>query len=321
MKIIYTDAHLSHNPPSEIYDGVLESYAEKSSRAEVIIEALRTAELGPIIQPKHFPLKHIQAVHQKQYIDFLRSRSENLAKNAVLYPSFFMSDTYAPVTPGTFSSSLAAVDAALTGADLLLKGEQWAYSLCRPPGHHAAHHTMGGYCYFNNAAIAAHYLSSRGRVAILDIDFHHGNGTQDAFYDRGDVLYVSLHADPSNNYPYSSGFADERGSYEGQGTTINYPLAKTTSNRQYLRCLKQALADIEAFGPDYLIVSAGFDTLVSDPIAGLQLDETAYPLIGTAIATLQLPTLIVQEGGYDVAKLGTVVSEFLRSFTTASTAQ
>lgn len=314
MKVVYTDAHRQHNPPFEIYDDVKVPYAETAARAEVIIATIREQQIGPIVSPRDHALRYIEAIHLPEYVRSLRRHSQQLDTNGVLYPSYFMSDTYAPVTPGTFAAARAAVDAALTGADLLLHEEAAVYSLCRPPGHHAAHHSMGGYCYFNNAAIAANYLSAHGRVAILDIDYHHGNGTQDAFYDRADVLYVSLHADPATAYPYGSGFAHETGRGKGRGFTVNVPLPKTTNDADYLRVLRTALGYIKKFAPEYLIVSAGFDTFIDDPIGGLRLTHHAYSSIGKAIAGLSLPTMIIQEGGYNVSHLGSIVGDFLKQF-------
>lgn len=314
MIIVYTDTHLSHQPQYEVYDGRLVAYAETSQRAETIIAAIRSRKVGAIIPPRRFPLRHLYAVHQKQYVDFIRLRSAALNAGNELHPSYFMSDTYAPIVAGTYDASRRAADAALTGAELLLRGTRHVYSLCRPPGHHAAHHTMGGYCYFNNAAIAAEYLSRTGRIAILDIDFHHGNGVQDAFYDRSEVLYVSLHADPVISYPYSSGYTIEQGAHEGFGYTTNYPLSRQTNNKQYLRVLSKALARISDFSPDYLVVCTGFDTFYLDPIGGFQLTADVYPVIGNRIASLNLPTLLIQEGGYNVTHLGNLVADFLSGF-------
>jgi acetoin utilization deacetylase AcuC-like enzyme len=314
MTIVYTDAHKAHQPPKEIYDGELADYAESAARADSIIGALREQKLGDIVSPEKFPIDHIYALHQRQYVDFLKMRSEGLGEGKVLYPSYFMSDTYAPITDGTYSAALAAVDAALTGAERVLGGENYVYTLCRPPGHHAGHHAMGGYCYFNNAAIAANYMSAKGKVAILDIDFHHGNGTQDAFYDRDDVLYVSLHADPTGNYPYSSGYEDEKGRGAGTGFNINYSLSLDTGNDQYLEVLAKALEDVQDFKPDFLVVSLGFDTFNEDPIAGLKLTLPVYADMGNMVRKLELPTLLVQEGGYNVEHLGEMAAGFLSSF-------
>jgi acetoin utilization deacetylase AcuC-like enzyme len=227
-------------------------------------------------------------------------------------------DTYTPIASKTYEAARSAVDVTLTGAKYLLGGEQIVYALCRPPGHHAEYKTMGGYCYFNNAAIAANYLSKHGGVAILDIDFHHGNGTQQIFYYRPDILYVSLHADPHEKFPYSSGFANEQGAGEGFGFNRNYPLPLGTTNEQYLGVLLKALRDVQTFNPKFLIVSAGFDTYEKDPIGGFKLTIPFYQTIGKEIANLHLPTIIVQEGGYYIEDLGRIALSFLKGITNTS---
>lgn len=314
MIIIHDSGHQLHQPSFELYDGQPVVYPETSARADTILSALRANHVGDIQQPEPFPAEHTLAIHQSEYVEFLRQKSAQTPVGKQLYPSYFLSDTYAPITTGTFDAAVAAMNAALTGAEHLRQGERVVYSLCRPPGHHAAHHSMGGYCYFNNAAIAAQFLSQHGTVAVLDIDYHHGNGTQEAFYDRADVLYISLHADPASNYPYISGFADESGAGAGRGYNLNLPLPKATDTARYLTVLQIALERIRQFQPAFLVVSAGFDTYKNDPIGGMNLDEAAYTSIGQAIAALKLPALIIQEGGYDVASLGNLVVRFLKAF-------
>lgn len=317
MKIIYTKNHALHNPPYEIYDGVKEPYAECADRLSSIVAALR--EKGyRLTAPQTFPQAYITALHQDAYVGYLKKRSANLKKDEVLYPSYFLMDTYTPITNGTFTAAKSAVNVALTGAQCILNGERVVYSLCRPPGHHAEYKNTGGYCYFNNAALAADYLSQTGKVAILDIDFHHGNGTQALFYDRDDVLYVSLHADPRVRFPYSSGITDEIGEGKGKGFTRNYPLPLGTTNRQYHQTLRKALNDVQSFHPDFLIVSLGFDTSEHDPIGGFKLTTPFYQTIASDIATLNLPTLLVQEGGYAVAELGNMACSFLSGFAALS---
>ena len=223
-------------------------------------------------------------------------------------------DTATPIVSGTASAARAAVDIALTAVDRVLAGEPLAYALCRPPGHHAGRNLIGGYCFFNNAAIAAQSMLDRGaqRVAILDVDFHHGNGTQQIFWDRGDVLYVSLHGDPAGSYPYFSGYATERGSGPGEGATLNLPLAGGTDGDAYLGALDEALRAIRDFDPDApLIVSLGFDTYHADPICNLSLHTDDYVRIGAAIASLAMPVVAIQEGGYAVEALGANAVAFL----------
>ena len=314
MRVFYAPDHVLHNPPEEIYDGVRAVYAERADRAEAIITRLRQEAGYDIRRPRRFAESYITAVHHPQYVAFLRRRSAGLAEGEVLFPSYFMTDTYAPITAGTYRAARRSVDTALAAAEAVVHGQPYAYGLCRPPGHHAEHISVGGYCYFNNAAIAAEYLVARGKVAILDIDFHHGNGTQHSFADRADVLYVSLHADPRVRYPYISGFRDECGTGPGQGFTLNYPLPLGTGDHAYLRTLRRALRDIERFSPDYLVVSAGFDTYAEDPIGGFALTTAVYEEVGQAITGLGLPTVILQEGGYNVEALGEMAHRLLQGF-------
>lgn len=312
LKIVYSPKHKLHNPKYEVYDGKKEDYSEILERIEMIRNSLKKNKIGEFIQPKIFPLQDIQKVHDKQYVNFLKNKSKGLNKSDNFFPSYFIIDTYTPITYGTFQAAKLAVDCALTGAEIIQKGEKLVYVLCRPPGHHAGVRNMGGYCYFNNAAIAADYLSKVGRVAILDIDYHHGNGTQQIFYDRKDVLYVSLHADPNKKYPYISGFKNEIGIGKGEGFNKNYPLPLDTSENFYRQTLQKALNDIVNFKPNYLVLSAGFDTYKKDPIGGFKLHTSFYKIIGQYIASLHFPTLIIQEGGYYLPDIGNNVLNLLK---------
>jgi len=224
-------------------------------------------------------------------------------------------DTATPIVAGTAAAARAAVDVALSAARVVVEGEPLAYGLCRPPGHHAARRMLGGYCFFNNAAITAEWLRRDGgfaRVAILDVDYHHGNGTQQLVWDRGDVLYLSLHADPARAYPYFSGFADERGAGDGEGATANYPLPAGTTLDGYATALREALNLVEDFAPDApLVVSLGFDTFERDPIGDLGLRTTDYAEVGSMIGQLGLPVVALQEGGYAVDAIGANAVAFL----------
>ncbi|HKS13126.1 MAG TPA: histone deacetylase family protein, partial [Pseudomonas sp.] len=219
---------------------------------------------------------------------------------------FYAMDAGAPITHGTWEAVRSSADVALTGVDLIIDGARGAFALCRPPGHHAAREYMGGYCYLNNAAIAAERCLSRGakRVAILDVDFHHGNGTQNIFYDRDDVLFVSLHGDPHISYPYFAGFAHEQGTGRGAGFNLNYPLAKGTRWDTYEVALADALKRIQACQPDFLIISLGVDTFEHDPISHFRLTSADFVKMGEAIARAGLATLFVMEGGYMVDEIG-----------------
>jgi acetoin utilization deacetylase AcuC-like enzyme len=224
-------------------------------------------------------------------------------------------DTATPIVAGTAAAARAAVDVALTASRLVVDGASLAYGLCRPPGHHAARGMLGGYCFFNNAAIAAEWLrreAGYGRVAILDVDYHHGNGTQQIFWERGDVLYVSLHADPARAYPYYSGFAVERGAGPGHGTTLNLPQPPGAGLDAYAESLDRGLEAIRTFAPDApLVLSLGFDTFERDPIGDLGLGTEDYAVIGSMVAGLGMPVVALQEGGYAIDAIGANAVSFL----------
>lgn len=313
IPIIYSPAHLRHSPQFEIFEGEKIPHAEKKERIEEIKKTLIQKGYKTFVSSKSFPITHITKIHQKSYIEFIRQKSNSLKDvNFELYPSYYSMDTYTPILRGTFDAAKQSVDVALTGASLIQKGKKIAYGLCRPPGHHADSNIMGGYCYFNNAAVAADYLSLHGRVAILDIDFHHGNGTQHIFYERSDVFYVSLHVDPTVKFPYISGFSDETGIGKGKGFTKNFPLPLGTAENTYYKTLKKAISHIKKFNPDYLVVSLGFDTFENDPIGGFKLSIPFYRTIGKEMSYLNTPTLLIQEGGYAVSSLGEMAHFILK---------
>ena len=216
---------------------------------------------------------------------------------------------------GTYEAAISSMDVALSGADWLNAGNRFAFSLCRPPGHHAFKDLAGGFCYLNNAAIAAQALRCTvPRVAILDIDVHHGNGTQGVFYDRADVLTVSLHADPTRFYPFFWGHADERGEGAGLGYNFNLPLVRKTRDEGFLAALDRALARIAAFCPGALVIALGLDAYEGDPFAGLSVSTPGFRRIGGKIGELDLPTVLVQEGGYVCEGLGGNLIAFLDGF-------
>lgn len=343
MITIVSRAHALHAAPHEFLDGRLIRPYESPARAEMIVAALERAAFGPLQAPQSFGPAPILAVHDSTYLTYLEHAyarwvaaggdpaavlpstlavrwMDRRCLHPLVAPGYYSFDLSAPIVAGTYQAARAAADVALTAAGLLLTGERLAYALCRPPGHHAGSDLYGGYCYLNNAAIAAEYLLQQARqarpgpatVAILDIDFHHGNGTQQIFYERDDVLFVSIHADPAREYPYFAGYADELGIGPGRGSNLNLPLEAGTDDAAYLATLEQALAVVADFAPRFLVLSAGFDTFGGDPIGDFALTGAAYPAIGQRIATLGLPTLVVQEGGYAVAELGENVAGLLR---------
>jgi acetoin utilization deacetylase AcuC-like enzyme len=340
MISIFPKEHSLHNPPHELLDGILLPPYESPERASLILAAVEQANLGPVIAPRDFGMEPIRAIHSAEYLRYLETIYERWVAAggsplAVLpealavrwmnrpsdhpkaAPGYFSFDMSAPIVAGTYPAIVASANTALTGAALLLEGQRSAYALCRPPGHHAGSDLCGGYCFLNNAAIAANYLLNHAparRVAILDIDYHHGNGTQQIFYERDDVLFVSIHADPSVDYPYFLGHADEQGAGAGKGFNLNLPLGEGTGDEEYLATLDLALMTIREYEPEFLVVSAGFDTFDGDPLGLFHLSAAAFPEIGRRIAQLQAPTLIVQEGGYAISALGENVVALLRGF-------
>ena len=342
MKVVYSPLHLRHDPQVEIEKSTIHSPFEHVGRAENIREVLSADSRFEFREPTTWGLDPITAVHDAGLVSFLSEAwgqyQAVVGPTREVFPEVFyrpalrnhMTDgrepsaiagrlgwwsfeTTTPIVEGTYEASLAAVDTALTATSFVLDGEKSAYGLCRPPGHHATTSLYGGYCFFNNAAIAAHhFVSTRGgKAVVLDVDYHHGNGTQEIFYDRDDVMYVSLHGDPVRAYPYSIGYADETGSGRGLGANVNVPLAARTDDDAYVAALGHALDKIRTFAPDLVIVSLGLDTFVTDPICDLSVTTEGFRRCGELVAQLGLPTVVLQEGGYDVAKLGLNVQSWL----------
>lgn len=330
MKIIYSKKHLSYVPRYEIFDGNKDSHSEIPCRIENIKKSLIKEGYKINYLTKTVPLSLIQEVHKKDYINFLKNGSQftypsvfpyddNLNNNKIINKLALIGkysfDLYTPLMKNILEIASESCSLAYELADDLIKNRiRIGYALCRPPGHHAEKNRMGGYCYLNNTAIAAQYLSKRGKVAILDVDFHHGNGTQGIFYDREDILTISIHADPNWKFPYFSGFANEIGVGNGIGRNFNYPLPKGTTNNQYQKTLENALKKIEDFKPKNLVIPLGSDTHKDDPIGGFSLTTDYYTVMAKTINTLKLPTIIIQEGGYNTNLLGTNVAAFLNGF-------
>jgi acetoin utilization deacetylase AcuC-like enzyme len=349
MHVIYTPYHELHATDQELVEGQPLDFYEVPARAEILLGLVRATQLGPAIEPVDHGLAPILAVHDADYVDFLRAvNAESAAyfdepgpvlpwtfasRHAARRPKGFMGlkgyyafDHSTPILAGTWEAAYWSAQCALTAADLVCDGQRTlsaaAYALCRPPGHHAGADLYGGYCYLNNAAIAARYLQAAGgpdsplhpRIAILDVDYHHGNGTQLIFYSDPSVLYCSLHAHPDVAYPYYWGDVGERGEGAGEGTNRNWPLPRGTGEQAYLVALEEALAVIGEFAPGYLIVSAGFDTIEGDPEGGFRLATGSLGEIGRRIAALGLPTVLIQEGGYLLDRLADSALAFLRPF-------
>ena len=331
MKTVYSPAHKGHSGHTELAEGVVVPGFEKPERAEFIRAQVEAVKLGPILAPASHDLDHAKRVHAPDYIDFLprvwdlwqaEGREAPVAMPFVwpardlrrdVPPShidgllgYYSFDAGANFVAGTWEAIKSSYDTALTAASLVRDGERAAFALCRPPGHHAGPSAMGGYCFINNAAAAAQFLrdSGSGRVSILDVDYHHGNGTQAIFYERSDVQVINLHADPRQEYPYFLGHADEEGAGEGEGFNHNYPLPLGTEWVRWCEALEEARAKIAAYAPDALVVSLGVDTFQGDPISQFRLQTEHFPQIGERIARLNLPTLFVMEGGYAVEAIG-----------------
>ncbi|MBI1424447.1 MAG: acetylpolyamine amidohydrolase [Gammaproteobacteria bacterium] len=304
-------------------------YVEAPVRLSVILHHLNKTHLFERIAPKRAAEKHIMAVHDANYVHYLHRACAQLPLRKSIYPiifpirnlsrppkdielqvGYYCMDTFTPLNHNAYLAARGAVDCAMTGADTVLQGYPIAYALVRPPGHHAERRAFGGFCYFNSAAVAANYLSRYGRVAILDVDFHHGNGTQDIFYQRSDVLTVSIHGDPHFAYPHFAGFTDETGEGDGKGFNINYPLPEDTSVERYQRTLQKALIKIRQFAPAYLVLCLGLDTAKGDPTGTWKLAAHDFFKNGAMIGKLRLPTLVVQEGGYRTRTLGSNAQHF-----------
>lgn len=320
-----------HAPRRELHNGGWADYAEIPARFAAMLDTL-----GPGEPARDFGLAPIHAVHDPAYVAFLREahdlwiaagrsgdamgyvfpvvarRKLDLSRIDAKIGQYAM-DASTPIAAGTWAAAYGGAQAALTALDAVLGGERVAFALCRPPGHHCGRDYMGGYSYLNNAAIATRAAQARGvsRVAILDVDYHHGNGTQDIFYADGDVLYVSIHADPKTDFPFYWGHADERGEGAGKGATLNLPLPQGTEWSRYAPALETALEAVRAHTPDLLVVSYGADTFIDDPISHFRLRREDYGATGAAIAALDLPTVIVMEGGYAVDALGANVAALL----------
>jgi acetoin utilization deacetylase AcuC-like enzyme len=327
--VISDDRHRHHDPPFELNVGVAVSPVhEKPARVDAVRAALASAG-HPLLPAQEHDDEQLLAVHDPAMVAFLRDGYT--AWRAAGGPEVMIADTFrsprwaggghptasplgqlgwwcfdtaTPLVAGSYLAARVAVDLALTGADLVADGAPVAMALTRPPGHHAGVDYFGGFCLFNHAAIAARRLTAGGRVAVLDVDVHHGNGTQDIFWRDDQVLYVSLHGDPDHLFPYFSGFGEEVGEGPGRGTTRNLPLACGTGDELYLEALAMAAEEIDRFDPATIVVSLGFDAFTDDPIGSLGLTADGYRGIGATIAALGRPTLLLQEGGYAVDRLG-----------------
>lgn len=343
MRFVYTPKHHLHNPDTEVQLGIRIPMYEAPDRIESLRHALERDGGFKLELPTEHGAEPITAVHDEGLVRFLEEAWREWRKmiqhapamipDTVLHPAlregmtpapepkgavgrlgYWCWETMTPVVPGSYEAARASVDVALTTADLVLSGEAAAYGLCRPPGHHSPRRAFGGYCFFNVAAVAAqHIVGETGQpCAILDVDYHHGNGTQQIFYRRRDVLYYSLHGHPDRAYPYFTGWEGETGAGEGEGFTVNIPLHAGCTDEEYLEVLDRALDRISELDGSILVVSLGFDTYGQDPLGDFALTTPIYHEVGKRVAALGRKMVIIQEGGYFVPQLGENARQWLR---------
>jgi len=339
MLTVYSKNHRLHHG-TELKDGILKPSVEMPGRADTVLARVQTVGLGDIIGPRDYGSSSYSTVHSARYVSFLENAWTDWAALGrshdalpLIWPvrdlrsdiepdhidgklGFYAMDAGVPMTAGTWEAVRTSANLALTGMEAIAGGAASAFALCRPPGHHAAAEYMGGYCYLNNAAIAAQGFIAKGakRVAVIDVDYHHGNGTQSIFYDRADVLFVSLHGDPKNSYPYFLGHRDEQGQGAGIGFNHNYPLPHGTAWDTYGVALGDACRKLAAYAPDAIVVSLGVDTFKDDPISQFKLESVDYLRMGEVIAGVGKPTLFVMEGGYMVDDIGVNAVNVLLGF-------
>ena len=337
MKVVFAQQQLKHYPKSFLSSGAVTENPECPERADRLLQAAVAAELEHVA-PEDCGDDVIAAVHTDTYLTFLKniyerwsriegasedvlpnihpiSRKDGYPKSAVGQVGYHVYDGSCPISPDTWMSSRWSAMTAAHAARQVLAGDNACYALSRPPGHHASQDLAGGFCYLNNSAIAAQQLRSKfKRVAIVDVDVHHGNGTQRIFYERDDVLTVSLHADPIRFYPFFWGYANEIGEGPGEGCNVNLPLARGTGDTDYLRALDDALLTVSNYSPDALVIALGLDAHESDPFRGMAISTAGFSAIGKALSGLGLPTVIVQEGGYLSDALGDNLRSFLDGY-------
>ncbi len=324
IALVMTDQHHIHNVRER-------GYVESPARIRIIRQALEPTNMFDPVPPAAFNDSYITSVHDPQYVQYFRRVCANTDPETPFYPyvfpirnrtrppvelpvraGYYCIDTFTPISGHAYSAAKRAVDCVLTAATEILSGRRLTYALVRPPGHHAERSYFGGFCYFNNAGIAAQFLSRFGKIAILDIDYHHGNGQQAIFYQRSDVLTISIHGHPRFAYPYFSGFADERGEGPGTDFNVNYPLPENITPQKYMDVLDSALNRIQKFTPAYLVICLGLDTAKGDPTGTWNLTGRDFAAIGMKIGRLHLPVLVTQEGGYNSRSLGANARNFFQ---------
>ena len=345
MITFYNHLHAQHRGQFEMYRGALVPCFEVPERADQVLAELQLRQMRTVLPPQAFDDAVLERIHSPRYLRFLSSawdqwvaldpahsskdilpsvwptrsfRTDIEPDNFAAKMGLYSFDAGTPLTAGTWVAARAGAHCALSAAQQLVQGERAAFALSRPPGHHAGADFFGGYCFLNNAALAAQHLRDAGlaKVAVLDIDYHHGNGTQSIFYDRADVFFASIHGDPRTEFPFYLGHADECGAGAGLGTNLNLPLPRGTGFEVWSQALDTALQAIAKFGANALVVSLGMDTFAGDPISGFTLASADYLRVGQRIAQAGLPTALVFEGGYAVAEVGVNAVNVLEGFLT-----
>lgn len=332
MKSFFDQRQTRHHPLTYLSRGQMRTPQEVPERTDRILEGLESLDL-PVLQPDDHGSRLLARVHDAAYLRFLEGshrrwlasgedwgpevisnvfvRSPNPRRGILAEAAFHLADGSCPVGEHTWEAAYWSAQSALSAAADVVAGARSAYALCRPPGHHARRDAAGGFCYLNNAALAVEALNSRyGRVAVLDPDMHHGQGVQEIFYDRDDVLYVSIHGDPTNFYPVCSGYEDERGRGAGLGYTLNLPMPHGSPESVFFERLDEALRAIRLFDADALVLCLGFDVYVEDPQAKVAVSSDGFERLGAAIADLEVPTVVVQEGGYHLSSLAHNTARF-----------
>jgi acetoin utilization deacetylase AcuC-like enzyme/GNAT superfamily N-acetyltransferase len=324
IALYYNDNHRIHHVRER-------GYVEAPVRIDSILKEIKKTELFEHRQTRHFSEKYITAVHDKKFVNYLKRVCSTLPENKSVYPyvfpirnaarppkelavraGYYCIDTFTPINGNAYAAARGAVDCGMTAALEVLEGRRLAYALVRPPGHHAEHRAFGGFCYFNTAAVVAQHLSAQGRVAVLDIDYHHGNGTQNIFYERSDVLTVSIHGHPRFAYPYFSGFAEEKGEGAGLGFNFNYALPEKMDGEGYAEVLRRALRVISDFDPAFVVLGLGLDPAKGDPTGTWLLQARDFFQNGKLIGAMGRHTVVVQEGGYRIRSLGVNAANFFQ---------
>lgn len=337
MLAIYDPRQELHRPLTRLANGVFEPNLERAERVEALQRTLSRMSISTTA-PRDFGEAILKTVHDADYLDFLTTGYDiwksmpgtgpelrvsahpnaymnRLPRNFIGRAGYYQADAGCVILDGTWQAVRASAMTAIEAATHVASGAPAAYALCRPPGHHAYKDKAGGFCYVNNTALAAEVARTKaGRVAILDIDVHHGNGTQGIFYDRGDVFHVSIHGDPADLYPFYAGYADERGQGAGEGANLNLPMPLFSDSNAYRAAVENALAAIADFGADILILALGLDASTEDPFACMQVDRSGFARMGELIGATRLPTVIVQEGGYLSPELEFSFEAFLTGF-------